>query len=50
MRKNGDPNKMDTKQADNDVVAQLVETGLFREGKFKCPDSGKMVKGIEVIS
>ena len=44
------PSRKDTKQADNDVMRQLVETGLFREGRFKCPDSGWMVKGIEIVS
>ena len=50
MRYNGDPNKKDTKQADNDVIKQLVRTGLFSEDKFKCPDNGRMLKGIEIVS
>ena len=40
----------DTKQADNSVIRQLVGTGLFREGRFPCPDSGRLSKGIELVS
>ena len=47
LRKNYASNK-DTKQADNSVIEQLVRTGLFREGRFECPDSGKIAKGIEI--
>ena len=50
MRKHGADSRKNTKQADNDVITQLVETGLFREGKFKCPDSGMMCKGIVVVA
>lgn len=50
MRYNGDLNKKDTKQADNDVIKQLVGTELFSEGQFKCPDNGRMLKGIEIVS
>lgn len=50
IRKNGGPNNQDTTQADNDVINQLVMTGLFREEKFKCPDSGNSCKGIEIVS
>lgn len=50
MRENGDPKRMNTKQADNDIVAQLVQTGLFRKGKFKCPDNGRLLKGLEIVS
>ena len=50
IRKNGAPSNQNTKQADNDVINQLVRTGLFRGGKFKCPDSGRMVEGIEIVS
>ena len=39
-------NRRDTKQADNEVVRQLVSTGLFETGKFLCPDSERMCKGI----
>ena len=37
-----------TKQATNDVIAQLVDTRLFVEGKFECPDSGRICKGIRL--
>ena len=50
IRENGAPSNKNTKQADNDVIEQLVKTGLFREGKFKCPDSENSCKGIEVVS
>ena len=50
IRKNGAPTNQNTKQADNDVIKQLVRTGLFREGRFKCPDSGNLCKGIEIVS
>lgn len=37
----------DTKLADNKVVKQLVETGLFAlQGNLTCPDSGKRCKGL----
>ena len=49
IRKNAAPNNQNTKQADNDVIMQLVGTGLFREGRFKCPDSGNPCKGIEIV-
>lgn len=39
----------DTKQATNEVIESLVATGLFVEGKFTCPDSGKQCKGIQLI-
>ena len=43
-------NNPDTKQATNDVMANLVRTGLFREGLFRCPDSGHpRIKGIEIV-
>lgn len=39
----------DTKQAVNEVIDQLVDTGDFVEGKFICPDSdGRLCKGIAV--
>ena len=38
--------KPDTKQAVNGVIEQLVRTGMFCEGKFRCPDSGLLTKGI----
>ena len=40
--------KQDTKQAVNEVIEQLIETRLFEEGKFVCPDSGRKCKGIKV--
>ncbi|MBI3694486.1 MAG: hypothetical protein HY238_06565 [Acidobacteria bacterium] len=39
----------DTKQAVNQVVQQLVSTGLFEEGRFLCPDSGQPCKGIRLV-
>jgi hypothetical protein len=39
----------DIKQAVNEVVAALVETGDFEEGEFTCPDSGWKGKGIRVL-
>ena len=42
-------NNKNTKQAENLVIERLVKTGLFREGRFKCPDSGKICKGIEIV-
>ena len=50
IRRNGTPTNQNTKQADNDVIKRLVGTGLFREGKFKCPDSGNQCKGIEIVT
>ena len=50
IRNNGAPSNQNTKQADNDVIQQLVRTGLFREGKFTCPDSGNLCKGIAIAS
>ena len=47
LRKNFAQNS-DTKQATNEVIEQLVKTEVFCEGKFKCPDSGRTCKGIEV--
>ena len=41
-----------TMQATNEAIEKLVKTGLFREGKFKCPDSthSRLLKGIELVS
>src|SRR3989442_8495465 len=40
----------DTKQAVNDVIDQLVSTGPFFEvGQFRCPDSGRLCKGIRLV-
>ncbi len=43
-------NNPDTKQATHEVIEDLVKTGLFCEGKFKCPTSGIYCKGIQIIS
>ena len=39
----------DTKQAVNEVIGALIETGEFEEGIFICPDSNRMCKGIKII-
>lgn len=40
----------DTKQAVNEVIADLVKTGEFEEGCFKCPDSKREgIKGIRIV-
>jgi hypothetical protein len=41
--------KSDTKQAVNEVIRFLVNTGDFQEGYFKCPDSGRKCKGVELV-
>ncbi|HEX9884256.1 MAG TPA: hypothetical protein VGA79_09845 [Desulfobaccales bacterium] len=38
----------DTKQAVNEVIEALIDTGEFEEGRFICPDSGRRVKGIRI--
>jgi hypothetical protein len=44
------PNK-DTKQADNAVISQLVDTGLFEVANgLMCPDSGRLCKGVRLVS
>lgn len=40
---------IDTKQAVNKVMMDLINTGEFKEGKFICPDSGRKCKGIEIM-
>jgi len=42
----------DTKQAVNSVIASLVNSGEFEEGKFVCPDSKskRMCKGIKTVN
>jgi hypothetical protein len=40
----------DTKQAVNEVMRALINTGEFREGRFICPDSGRRCKGIEIVN
>ena len=39
----------DTKQAVNQVIDDLVATGLFEPGTFVCPDSGRHCKGIMLV-
>lgn len=40
----------DTKQADNDVITQLVATGLFKVSyKLSCPNSGRLCKGLVLV-
>ena len=39
----------DTKQAVNEVILALVNTGEFEEGRFICPDSGERCKGIRIV-
>jgi len=38
-----------TKQAVNEVIRALVDTGKFEEGEFICPDSGRRCKGIRLV-
>jgi hypothetical protein len=38
-----------TKQAVNEVIDALVRTEEFEEGDFRCPDSGRICKGIQII-
>jgi hypothetical protein len=38
------------KQAVNEVLEQLISSGLFEEGKFLCPDSGHQCKGIRLVA
>ena len=42
-------NSPDVKQAVNEVIRQLVSTGLFEEGEFPCPDSGRSCKGVRIV-
>ena len=37
-----------TKQAVNEVITDLINTGDFAEGNFPCPVSGKNCKGIRI--
>ena len=41
--------RQDTKQATNNLVQEIIKTGLFKEGLFTCPDSGRKCKGIKLI-
>ena len=38
-----------TKQAVNEVIADLVATRDFAEGEFHCPDSGRRCKGVRIM-
>lgn len=38
----------DTKQAVNEVMEDLITTGEFEEGRFQCPESEKICKGIKI--
>ena len=49
LRTNGAINR-DTKQAENEVLAALVNTGRFAiEDGLVCPDSGVRCKGIRLL-
>jgi hypothetical protein len=48
LRKNF-TSRQDTTQATNDVVLEITKTGLFKEGWYTCPDSGRKCKGIGII-
>jgi len=37
----------DTKQAVNKIIQALINTGDFEEGRFICPDSRNLCKGIQ---
>ena len=41
--------KQDNKQATNELMNEIIKTGLFEEGWFTCPDSGRKCKGIRLI-
>ena len=40
--------RKNTKQATNEVIKAIVQSDLFQEGKFNCPDSRKKCKGIQL--
>lgn len=49
LRTNGAENP-DTKQAENDVIAALVRTGMFVvDDNILCPDSGQLCKGLRLL-
>lgn len=48
IRKNHTCRK-NTKQATNEVIRAIVQSDIFRESKFDCPDSGKKCKGIQLL-
>ena len=47
----GFTNRQDTKQADNQVIQALVDTGQFEvDEHLLCPDSGRWVKGLRLLN
>jgi hypothetical protein len=42
--------KKNTKQATNEIVQELLSSGEFEQGKFACPDSGRLCKGLRLRS
>jgi hypothetical protein len=46
LRKKYNP---DQRQALNRVIDDLVTTGEFERGRFQCPDSGRICKGIRIV-
>lgn len=40
--------RQDKKQATNELMNEIIKTGLFEEGWFTCPDSGRKCKGIRL--
>ena len=40
----------DTNQAVNRVIEALVATGDFMPGHFICPESGRLCKGIQLVT
>lgn len=49
LRKNF-TSRQDRKQATNELVHEITKTGLFEEGWFTCPDSGRRCKGIRLAN
>jgi hypothetical protein len=47
--RNNHTTRKNTKQASNDLLHEIIETGLFEEGNFTCPDSGRRCKGIKLV-
>lgn len=47
LRKNF-TSRQDTTQATNALMHEITKSGQFIEGKFICPDSGRLCKGIEM--
>jgi hypothetical protein len=41
--------RSDTKQAVNDVIDQLIATRLFKVERLRCPDTGRLCKGIKLL-